>query len=92
MRHVICDLISLHTSVSFHTFISIALFFFCCSIDLPVVKWAEKILSRARQGGVAIPNPEERQKILKLGPTGVATTSTATVDAAKKDGGAATAA
>ncbi|KAG0093385.1 hypothetical protein BGZ92_005856 [Podila epicladia] len=33
-------------------------------IDLPVVKWAEKILSRARQGGVIIPSPEERQKIL----------------------------
>ncbi|KAK5829035.1 Pyruvate/Phosphoenolpyruvate kinase-like domain-containing protein [Linnemannia elongata] len=36
-------------------------------IDLPVVKWAEKILSRARQGGVAIPNGEERQKILQAG-------------------------
>ncbi|KAG0100511.1 hypothetical protein BGZ93_000066 [Podila epicladia] len=33
-------------------------------IDLPVVKWAEKILSRARQGGMIIPSPEERQKIL----------------------------
>ncbi|KAG0311505.1 hypothetical protein BGZ97_011826 [Linnemannia gamsii] len=38
-------------------------------IDLPVVKWAEKILSRARQGGVAIPNAEERQKILQAGST-----------------------
>jgi hypothetical protein len=37
---------------------------FYSSIDLPVVKWAEKILSRARQGGVTIPSPEERQKIL----------------------------
>ncbi|KAF9418486.1 hypothetical protein BGZ94_009688 [Podila epigama] len=33
-------------------------------IDLPVVKWAEKILSRGRQGGVIIPTPEEREKIL----------------------------
>lgn len=39
-------------------------FLFYSSIDLPVVKWAEKILSRARQGGVTIPSPEERQKIL----------------------------
>ncbi|KAF9432281.1 hypothetical protein BGZ76_011021 [Entomortierella beljakovae] len=36
-------------------------------IDLPVVKWAEKILSRARQGGVTIPAPEERQKLLQTG-------------------------
>ncbi|KAG0227372.1 hypothetical protein BGW41_003845 [Actinomortierella wolfii] len=38
-------------------------------IDLPVVKWAEKILSRARQGNVRIPTPEERAEILKQGPT-----------------------
>ncbi|KAI8604423.1 Pyruvate/Phosphoenolpyruvate kinase-like domain-containing protein [Dissophora ornata] len=45
-------------------------------IDLPVVKWAEKILSRARQGGVVIPNPEERQKILQAGPTAATSSST----------------
>ncbi|KAF9162064.1 hypothetical protein DFQ26_003887 [Actinomortierella ambigua] len=38
-------------------------------IDLPVVKWAEKILSRARQGNVRIPMAEERAEILRQGPT-----------------------
>ncbi|CAO3573007.1 unnamed protein product [Mortierella alpina] len=50
-------------------------------IDLPVVKWAEKILSRARQGGVAIPGPEERPKILQSGATGVSTSTDVTVNA-----------
>ncbi|KAF9138923.1 hypothetical protein BG015_002212 [Linnemannia schmuckeri] len=71
-------------------------------IDLPVVKWAEKILSRARQGGVAIPIAEERQKILQAGsnsPT-VATTgsgassttkTTVAVNSGKKDNAATTA-
>ncbi|KAG0338371.1 hypothetical protein BG004_007257 [Podila humilis] len=55
-------------------------------IDLPVVKWAEKILSRARQGGVTIPSPEERQKILGSTTTAVATGSaTATATAGKGD-------
>ncbi|GJJ70701.1 citrate lyase subunit beta-like protein [Entomortierella parvispora] len=58
-------------------------------IDLPVVKWAEKIISRARQGGVAIPSAEERQRILKLGPTGVATVEGGV--APKKDNAAAAA-
>ncbi|KAG0271003.1 hypothetical protein BGZ95_001266 [Linnemannia exigua] len=48
-------------------------------IDLPVVKWAEKILSRARQGGVTIPNPEERQKILN--PASNASTSAGAIPA-----------
>ncbi|KAG0371474.1 hypothetical protein BGX24_001622 [Mortierella sp. AD032] len=48
-------------------------------IDLPVVKWAEKILSRARQGGVAIPNPEERQKLLN--PASNASTSAPAIPA-----------
>lgn len=47
-------------------------FLFSSSIDLPVVKWAEKILSRARQGGVTIPSPEERQKILGSTSTAIA--------------------
>ncbi|KAF9964871.1 hypothetical protein BGZ70_005807 [Mortierella alpina] len=50
-------------------------------IDLPVVKWAEKILSRARQGGVTIPSPEERQKILQSGATGVSTSTDVAVNA-----------
>ncbi|KAG0197429.1 hypothetical protein BGX28_009066, partial [Mortierella sp. GBA30] len=62
-------------------------------IDLPVVKWAEKVLSRARQGGVAIPNSEERQKILQPGATGVSTNTTVTVNASgsknEKDGASA---
>ncbi|KAF8942034.1 hypothetical protein BGZ47_006940 [Haplosporangium gracile] len=71
-------------------------------IDLPVVKWAEKILSRAHQGGVAIPNAEERQKILQAGstPPTVATTgsgapstttTTVAVNSGKKDNAATTA-
>ncbi|KAF9958761.1 hypothetical protein BGZ72_010978 [Mortierella alpina] len=50
-------------------------------IDLPVVKWAEKILSRARQGGVTIPSPEERQKILQSGVAGSSTSTTVAVNA-----------
>ncbi|KAF9366479.1 hypothetical protein BGX34_002352 [Mortierella sp. NVP85] len=62
-------------------------------IDLPVVKWAEKILSRARQGGVAIPSPEERQKILQVGPAGSSspTPAVATTPGSKNDGAATTA-
>ncbi|KAG9321719.1 hypothetical protein KVV02_006633 [Mortierella alpina] len=50
-------------------------------IDLPVVKWAEKILSRARQGGVTIPSPEERQKILQSGATRASTSADVAVNA-----------
>ncbi|KAI8357506.1 Pyruvate/Phosphoenolpyruvate kinase-like domain-containing protein [Mortierella sp. GBAus27b] len=61
-------------------------------IDLPVVKWAEKILSRARQGGVAIPTPEERQKILQAGPAGTSNSSSVVPAAsASKSEGATTA-
>jgi len=56
-------------------------FLFNSSIDLPVVKWAEKILSRARQGGVTIPSPEERQKI--LGSTSTAIAAGGAVNASK---------
>ncbi|KAF9172704.1 hypothetical protein BGX20_005068 [Mortierella sp. AD010] len=59
-------------------------------IDLPVVKWAGKILSRARQGGVAIPNPEERQKILQMGPSPVPNSTSASVNTAGKSDGSTT--
>ncbi|KAG0365265.1 Pyruvate/Phosphoenolpyruvate kinase-like domain-containing protein [Gamsiella multidivaricata] len=54
-------------------------------IDLPVVKWAEKILSRARQGGVVIPKPEERQKILQAGPAGGMSSTAVAVNSSKTD-------
>ena len=54
-----------------------------------MVKWAEKILSRARQGGVSIPNGDERQKFLKLGPAGAAPVEGGVVS--KKDNAAAAA-
>ncbi|KAG0296558.1 hypothetical protein BGZ96_009137 [Linnemannia gamsii] len=68
-------------------------------IDLPVVKWAEKILSRARQGGVEIPNAEERQKILQAGSTPAITpgagsspsSTTTAANSAKNDNPATTA-
>lgn len=63
------------------------------------MKWAEKILSRARQGGVAIPNAEERQKILQAGSTPAITASagssptstTVAANSAKNDNPATTA-
>ncbi|KAF8959461.1 hypothetical protein BGZ46_001758 [Entomortierella lignicola] len=56
-------------------------------IDLPVVKWAEKILSRARQGGVTIPTPEERLVILQksLPPANSSSTSVTVNPAGKSD-------